>query len=79
MPEYRRNRVAGGCYLFTVNLRDRRSGMLVAEIGALREAVRAERARRPFEVDAWVVLPEHMHCMWTLPEGDADFSGRISG
>ena len=34
------------------------------------------RARAPFHIDAWVVLPDHMHCLWTLPEGDADFPGR---
>jgi putative transposase len=42
----------------------------------MREAVRATRAERPFGIDAWVVLPDHLHCVWTLPEGDADFSTR---
>ncbi len=73
MPDYRRNRVPGGTYFFTINLRDRRSDLLVVEIAALRDAVRTELARRPFHIDAWVVLPDHMHCQWTLPEGDADF------
>jgi putative transposase len=77
MPDYRRNRVPGGTYLFTVNLRDRRSDLLVVEIAALRDAVRAELARRPFHIDAWVVLPDHMHCQWTLPDGDTDFSSRM--
>jgi putative transposase len=77
MPDYRRNRVPGGTYFFTINLRDRRSDLLVVEIAALRDAVRTELARRPFHIDAWVVLPDHMHCQWTLPEGDADFSGRM--
>jgi putative transposase len=76
MPEYRRNRVPGGTYFFTVNLRDRRSHLLVAHIDALRAAVRQVHARAPFRIDAWVVLPEHMHCLWTLPEGDADYPGR---
>ena len=76
MPNYRRNRVAGGTYFFTVNLLDRNSSLLVAEIEKLRAAVRGVRARLPFHIDAWVVLPDHMHCLWTLPEGDADFSGR---
>ena len=76
MPNYRRNRVDGGSYFFTVNLRDRRSDLLVAEIGALRNAVRAVRARHPFHIDAWVVLPDHMHCLWTLPPGDHDFPVR---
>jgi putative transposase len=76
MPNYRRNWVEGGCFFFTVNLLDRRSDLLVAEIGALRSAVRAALVRYPFHVDAWVVLPDHMHCMWTLPAGDLDFPVR---
>jgi putative transposase len=76
MPDYRRNRVPGGAFFFTVNLLDRRSNLLVARIDALRDAVRQERTRAPFHIDAWVVLPDHMHCLWTLPEGDADFPGR---
>ena len=76
MPDYRRNRVPGGTYFFTVNLLDRRSDLLVTEIEALRAAVRRVRASAPFHIDAWVVLPEHMHSIWTLPEGDSDYSGR---
>ena len=76
MPDYRRNRVPGGTYFFTVNLRARQSDLLVTRIDALRSAVRRVRALTPFHIDAWVVLPEHMHCIWTLPEDDADFSGR---
>jgi REP element-mobilizing transposase RayT len=76
MPDYRRNRVPGGTFFFTVNLLDRRSNLLVARIDALRDAVRQVRARAPFNINAWVVLPYHMHCLWTLPEGDANFPGR---
>ena len=76
MVDYRRNRVPGGTYFFTVNLLDRRSCLLVEHIDWLREAVRAVKRRRPFEIDAWVVLPDHLHAVWTLPEGDADYSGR---
>jgi putative transposase len=76
MPDYRRNRVAGGTFFFTVNLLDRSSRLLVTHIDALRDATRAVRARAPFHIDAWVVLPEHMHCIWTLPPGDDDYSGR---
>ncbi len=65
MPDYRRNRVPGGTFFFTVNLLDRRSNLLVARIDALRGAVRQVRARAPFHIDAWVVLPDHMHCLWT--------------
>ena len=76
MTDYRRNRVPGGTYFFTVNLADRRSELLVRHIDTLRDAVRQLRASAPFHIDAWVVLPEHMHCLWTLPEGDSDFSKR---
>jgi putative transposase len=76
MTDYRRNRVPGGTYFFTVNLLDRRSDLLVREVDTFREAVRRVRAKAPFHIDAWVVLPEHMHCMWTLPEGDTNFSAR---
>ncbi|MGH7054051.1 MAG: REP-associated tyrosine transposase, partial [Stellaceae bacterium] len=62
--------------LFTVNLLGRHSALLVTHIGALREAVRTVRGRLPFHIDAWVVLPDHMHALWTLPEGDADFPSR---
>ena len=76
MPDYRRNRVPGGTFFFTVNLLDRRSDLLVTQIEILRDAVRRVRAGAPFHIDAWVVLPDHMHCLWTLPPGDADFLGR---
>ncbi|MGH8808879.1 MAG: REP-associated tyrosine transposase, partial [Noviherbaspirillum sp.] len=74
MPDYRRNRVPGGTYFFTVNLLERRSHLLIEHIDALREAVRQVRTRQPFHIDAWVVLPDHMHCVWTLPPGDAEYS-----
>ena len=76
MPDYRRNRVPGGTYFFTVNLLERRGGLLVAHIDALRDAVRKVRKLRPFHIDAWVVLPDHMHAVWTLPVGDSDYSAR---
>jgi len=76
MPDYRRLRVPGGTYFFTVNLLDRSSKLLTLRIDALRDAVRATRAARPFHIDAWVVLPDHLHSLWTLPPGDDDFSNR---
>ncbi|MFZ3236675.1 MAG: transposase [Stellaceae bacterium] len=76
MPNYRRNRVAGATYFFTVNLHDRRSRLLLTHIDALREVVREVRRQLPFRIDGWVVLPDHMHCLWTLPEGDSDFPDR---
>ena len=77
LPDYVRRWVAGGTYCFTVNLADRRCSLLVDRIAVLRQAVREVRRARPFHIDAWVVLPEHMHCLWTLPNGDVDFSTRM--
>jgi putative transposase len=76
MTDYRRLRVPDGTYFFTANLSDRRTNLLTCEIHVLREAVRKVNARHPFHIDAWVILPEHMHCIWTLPENDTDFSTR---
>jgi putative transposase len=76
MPNYRRARVPGGCWFFTVNLLDRRSSLLTEQIGAFREATRWTLEHYPFHADAFVVLPEHMHAVWTLPAGDTDFSIR---
>lgn len=75
-PDYRRYRVPGGTYFFTVNLLERRLDLLVRHMDHLLEAVRATKQARPFHIDAWVVLPDHMHCVWTLPPEDDDFSNR---
>ncbi|MEN8123409.1 MAG: hypothetical protein ABFS35_23935, partial [Bacteroidota bacterium] len=48
----------------------------VDHIDEFRDAVRKVRKVRPFYIDAWVLLPEHTHCIWTLPEEDSDYSGR---
>lgn len=77
IPDYRRLRVPGGCYFFTVALRKRRGNdLLTHRIDGLRDAVRTVRRVHPFSIEAWVVLPDHLHCVWTLPEGDDDFSTR---
>jgi putative transposase len=76
MPNYRRAFVPGGCYFFTVNLRDRNSRLLIEHIDLLRDAVRITRRNYPFEIDAMVVLPDHIHAVWTLPDGDANFPTR---
>ena len=76
MPNYRRALVSGGCWFFTVNLLDRKQRLLVEHIAALRAAVTATRQDYPFTIDAFVVLPDHLHAVWTLPDGDADFSVR---
>jgi putative transposase len=76
MPNYRRAFVPGGCWFFTVNLLERRKSLLVDRIDALRLAVAATRRNLPFTIDAFVVLPDHVHAVLTLPPGDADFSTR---
>ncbi|NCA83856.1 MAG: transposase [Opitutae bacterium] len=76
MPDYRRHRVPGGCYFFTVTLLERRRTLLVDHIDGLRDAVRRVRRRYPFAIDAWVVLPDHLHCVWSLPPGDAGYPTR---
>ena len=76
MTAYRRNLVAGGTYFFTVNLADRRLPLLTDNIELLRAAFRYTRQRHPFMVDAIVVLPDHLHALWTLPAGDSDFATR---
>ncbi len=77
MRTYLRNRVSGGTYFFTVNLAERKGNtLLIDRMDALQDAVRATRAARPFEIIAMVVLPEHLHAVWRLPEGDDDYSTR---
>ncbi len=77
MSNYRRSRVPGGTYFFTVNLLTRKSNdLLIRHIDMLRDAVKHTRKSKPFHIDAWVVLPDHLHCVWTLPEGDDDNSNR---
>jgi putative transposase len=78
MSSYLRPRVPGASVFFTVTLAQRGSRLLVDEINRLREAVATVRSERPFVVEAWVVLPDHMHAVWTLPEGDAAYSVRWS-
>lgn len=77
MSNYHRYRVPGGCYFFTVNLHERYpNDLLVKYVDTLRAVVRDIRQTWPFHIDAWVILPDHMHCIWTLPPGDADFTNR---
>lgn len=76
MSDYRHNRVPGRSYFFTVRRADPHSRLLTEQISAFGEAIRQARARRPFHVDAWVVLHNHAHTIWTLPPGDEDHAGR---
>ncbi|MDP1699217.1 MAG: transposase [Xanthomonadaceae bacterium] len=76
MTNYRRLRSAGACWFFTVNLADRSSPLLVQEITLLRAAFRKVLDAHPLVIDAMVVLPDHLHALWTLPADDGDYSTR---
>jgi putative transposase len=75
MTRYRRIRVEGGCYFFTVVTVGRRP-LLIAHVDALRDAFTRTRDRHPFRVEAMVVLPDHLHAIWRLPPGDSNCSVR---
>jgi len=75
--QYRRVYVPGGSYFFTLVTKKRRK--ILAEdskIGILREAFRRIMEKQHFSIDAIAVLPDHLHCIWSLPPGDHDFSTR---
>jgi putative transposase len=76
MTDYRGNRVPGSTFFFTVRLLDRDSTLLTDHFAAFGEAMRQARVRKPFHVDAWVVLPNHAHAIWTLPPDDHDCATR---
>lgn len=76
--QYRRSNNAGATYFFTLTLADRKSQLLTENIRHLRDVVRTVREAHPFEIVAMVVLPDHLHAIWQLPEGDADFPMRWS-
>ncbi|WP_022949761.1 REP-associated tyrosine transposase [Methylohalobius crimeensis] len=73
---YRRADVAGGTYFFTVNLAERKRTLLVDHVDVLRNVLREVKSRHPFHIDAMVILPDHLHVVWTLPEGDCDHPTR---
>lgn len=77
MVAYRRNRVRGGTYFFTLTPADRSSHVLVEHIDALHRSLWKAKAGLPFEIVAMVVLPDHLHAIWRLPEGDDAYSRRI--
>ena len=76
MSNYLRPRVSGPQMFFTLCLSQRGGTLLADEIVRLRAAVRTTQQARPFHIDAMVVLPDHLHAIWTLPEGDTDYSTR---
>jgi putative transposase len=78
VPQYIRAKIKGSLVFFTVVLAERSSHLLVDEIDRLRLIYRTIQQRRPFETIAICVLPDHVHAVWALPDGDADFSTRWS-
>lgn len=77
MSEYRRAFQPGGCYFFTVVTHERRPWLTEEyALDRLRKAFRRIMQDRPFAMDAVVILPDHLHCIWQLPEGDNDFPER---
>jgi putative transposase len=76
MSHYRRVRIKGGTYFFTVNLDNRNSRLLIEHYKLLSASIKKIKKARPFLMPGWVILPDHFHCLWTLPEKDDDFSGR---
>lgn len=76
MTDYRRHWLAGGTFFFTVALAERSSSLLVDHIDDLKQAIRYAKNEYPFHIVAMVVLPEHLHTIWTLPENDADYATR---
>ena len=79
MSHYRRADAQGATYFFTVVTYRRQQILCEAPLRtALSGAIKDVQTRHPFIIDAWVLLPDHLHCLWTLPQGDADFALRWS-
>src|SRR5262245_50867321 len=76
MSWYRRAKVEGGTFFFTLALADRSSDLLVRHVDSLREIYRSIQIERPFTTVAICILPNHLHAIWSLPPGDADFAMR---
>ena len=77
MSNYRRANTKGGAYFFTI-VTYRRQKLLCNENvrAALRNGIRHTRQKHPFTIDGWVLLPDHLHCIWTLPPDNANFGSR---
>ncbi len=79
MSSYRRSREAGACYFFTLVSHQRHPLLIEAPLrAALRRSIERVRVQHPFIIEGWVLLPDHLHCLWRLPQGDADFGLRWS-
>ncbi|MBE0494168.1 MAG: transposase, partial [Thiomicrospira sp.] len=75
--QYRRVKHLGGTFFFTLVTAQRRSVFNnPISINLLRQAIRQVKSKHPFQIDAFVLLPDHLHAIWTLPENDTDYSMR---
>jgi putative transposase len=75
--QYRRARIEGGTFFFTVVTYHRQRILCIPEnVLLLRRVHREVMENHPFRINAFVLLPDHLHCIWTLPPGDTDFSSR---
>jgi putative transposase len=78
MSKYLRNYVSGACYFFTFNLQERNNNsILMDNIYVLRSAFKYTKNKYPFQIDAIVILPDHIHLLITLPKDDSDYAKRI--
>ena len=74
--QYRRTKQKGGTYFFTVNLANRKSNLLIEYIDHLRSVMKQGKQQHPIHIDTMVVLPDHLHALWTLPPDDTDYPKR---
>ncbi len=75
--QYRRTDIAGGTYFFTVNLAERKRTLLIDHVNVLRKVLKQVKQKHPFSIDAIIVLPDHLHMLWTLPKDDCDYPTRL--
>ena len=79
MPNYRRVRIYGGTYFFTLTTFKRREIFLKSDARTIfLEAIKHVMEFHPFSNEAYCILPDHIHLLWRMPEDDADYSLRIS-
>ncbi len=77
MRRYIRQRQPGGCYFFTLVTYDRNPTLATLNnVEKLRSAIAEVRKRMPFHIDAMAIMPDHLHCIWRLPENDDNYPVR---
>lgn len=74
--QYRRAFIDGSTYFFTVNLLEHDKSLLTDHIDLLKQSIKTVKSRHPFHIDAMVILPEHLHAIWSLPNGDHNYPTR---